>query len=150
MWLSQTWFYTLVSPFYFKIVCMKFIFEMLFNTFPPSPVVIYFFIAHLTSCQSSRIYFRMVCPTGFPSTPTSNNFLCFYLFLNSYWNFNNSRRHASFFFHKLVSSSDFVYRSDNYFREPVNRTIDRPIRSWLVNYSPKRPGKEWKKIRICK
>jgi hypothetical protein len=36
---------------------MKFLFEMLFKTFPPSPGIIYFFVAHLTSCQSSRIYF---------------------------------------------------------------------------------------------
>ena len=36
---------------------MKFLFEMLFKTFPPSPGVIYFFVTHLTSCQFSRIYF---------------------------------------------------------------------------------------------
>ena len=49
------------------------------------------------------------------------------------------------FFYKLVSSSDFVYRSDNYFREPVNRTIDRPISSRLVYHSLKRTRKEQKK-----
>ena len=54
---------TIVSPFYFKIVYMKFLFEMLLKTFPPSPSVIYFFVAHLTSCQSSRIYFSVLITT---------------------------------------------------------------------------------------
>jgi hypothetical protein len=62
---------TIVSPFYFKIIYMKILFEMLFKTFPPSPDVIYFFVVHLTSCHSSRIYFSDGL-TGFPSTKHSS------------------------------------------------------------------------------
>jgi hypothetical protein len=141
---------TIVSPFYFKIVYMKFLFEMLFQDFSTLSV------RNLFLCCTPHILPVLYFSDGL-SDWVSNNFLCFYLFLNSYWNSfqqlskanpNNpvailrwslhsanrghsiirvTRRHASLFFYKLVSSSDFVYRSDNYFREPVHRTIDRPI-----------------------
>ena len=142
---------TIVSPFYFKIVYMKFLFEMLLKTFPPSPGVIYLFVAHLTSPLES--IFRMVCLTGFLSTKRSSHshFQQFLMplsiskfLLESISTTLEGMLHS--FFYKLVSSSDFVYRSDNYFREPVNRTIDRPIRSRLVYYSLKRPGKERKQF----
>jgi hypothetical protein len=141
---------TIVSPFYFKIVYMKFLFEMLFQDFSTLS------LRNLFLCCTPHILPVLYFSDGL-SDWVSNNFLCLYLFLNSYWNSfqqlskanpNNpvailrwslhsanrgcsiirvTRRHASLFFYKLVSSSDFVYRSDNYFREPVHRTIDRPI-----------------------
>ena len=161
---------TIVSPFYFKIVYMKFLFEMLFQDFSTLS------LRNLFLCCTPHILSVLYFSDGL-SDWVSNNFLCLYLFLNSYWNSfqklskanpNNpvailrwslhsanrgcsiirvtrrpivttrpfsrmaeqlrlTRRHASLFFYKLVSSSDFVYRSDNYFREPVHRTIDRPI-----------------------
>ena len=41
--------------------------------------------------------------------------------------FNNSRRHDSFFFYKLVSSSDFVYRTSEVIIISENQSIVRSI-----------------------
>jgi hypothetical protein len=62
--ISRVWEYYFAYSNMF--VCLKYILRWWpswIKTFPPSPGVIYFFVAHLTSCQSSRIYFSVLITT---------------------------------------------------------------------------------------
>ena len=110
---------------------MKFLFEMLFKTFPPSPGLIYFFVAHLTSCQSSRIYFldglsdRVSIHKTFQSLPLPTISYAFRalsiskFLLESLSTTLEGMLHSIFY--KLVPSSDLFQRTSQSYDRSTNQ-----------------------------